>query len=537
MGITIRQAGRADATQWLDLLQAVVGRDYPDRRVYELEWIASQLDPDSGHETWVADGGAQFQAAMTLLAPTRQNVNPIINLGRNLVRPEGIQDGSASELMKQINALADQRGLSSVARVRAADVDQQVLFESAGYSCVGFQPAKHVVHGREGILFFVRLGRPDAVVRLPISETLPQVAELASCVLSRLKINAPHPLRDGATGYPLQSELRFHDTPFDDFELWRMQATATELPEGISSGYNQGVGLLRLESTGVPLALLGQREDQMVAGLAYFFDEDDRCLRIVDSFAADDISLGAVLREMVTLAQTRFNAVYVEADIPMTAPRLLKSAEQLGFIPVAYLPAFCNKNGQCADVVKMVKLGLLHTVLTCKLTDQARTIVGVIERNFEDQKAGLAVILLLRSLPIFNGLGEGELRKVAQLCEQKLARSGETVFRKGEMSTEAYVVMRGQVDIHLAEGAAPVASLSTGQIFGEQAFLDGSAREASAMVSQPTALLVIRRVAFNDLLQREPRLGMVIMRNTALDLSHKLRNANALLRQMKRGAL
>ena len=75
----------------------------------------------------------------------------------------------------------------------------------------------------------------------------------------------------------------------------------------------------------------------------------------------------------------------------------------------------------------------------------------------------------------------------------------------------------------------PVAQFGTGQIFGELAFLDGTPRTAIAIASQASILLVIQRVAFNTLVQHEPHLGMVVMRNIALELSKRLRKSNELL--------
>jgi CRP/FNR family transcriptional regulator, cyclic AMP receptor protein len=120
---------------------------------------------------------------------------------------------------------------------------------------------------------------------------------------------------------------------------------------------------------------------------------------------------------------------------------------------------------------------------------------------------------------------------VARLFTQKLYRANEKVFDKGELGNEAYIVMRGQVDIFLDDHAAPVASLGSGTIIGEQAFLDGAPRNASGIATQPSILLVIRRPAFNALVHTEPHLGMAVMRNIALEVSNKLRKANAALAQ------
>jgi CRP-like cAMP-binding protein len=130
---------------------------------------------------------------------------------------------------------------------------------------------------------------------------------------------------------------------------------------------------------------------------------------------------------------------------------------------------------------------------------------------------------------MFGGLGDGELRKIARLFVQKLFRAGEFVFAKGDSSLEAYIVLRGKINIQLERDGPPIAQLSDGKIFGELAFLDGSPRNAFAAAAQPSILLVVQRSAFTDLARREPNLGMVVMRNIAMDLAAKLRNVNATL--------
>jgi hypothetical protein len=244
--------------------------------------------------------------------------------------------------------------------------------------------------------------------------------------------------------------------------------------------------------------------------------------------------MGALLAHVVKVVREQWNAVYTEIDILASAPRLLKSAEQLGFVPVAYLPAFSCRDGRYSDVVKMVKLNVIYSLEKGDFTGQARRIVQIIDRNFEDQKVGLAIINLLRPLSIFAGLGDGELRKIARLFVQKLYRPGNQVFAKGQTGDEAYIVLRGKISIYLEQNAPAIAQLSDGKIFGELAFLDGTPRAASAVATQPSILLVVKRDAFADLVRREPILGMMVMRNLAHDLAIKLRGVNDALSGVRR---
>jgi len=534
MGSNIRPANPSDASQWLELVQITFGDNYPAKDVYDLGWIATQLEPTAGAETWVAETNGQLMGAVSFLRPEGSNVNPVSNLGRNLFRPEAFTDGSANALLRSITDLAVQRKQMVVVRVAATDNAQQIAFETLGYACAGFQPLKHILRQRLGVLFYVHGANVVLTTRTPLSESLSQVSELGAHALEALQIANPMVVRDGASGYPLQCDLKVHDGTIDDFELWRVQADAANPPVEISGRFNFGFGFMRLPFAAQMRAYLGQRDEKMVAGLSYYVDEHDKCVRVTEAFCSDDLSMGALLAHAIKAMQEQFNAVYTEMDVLATAPRLLKSAEQIGFVPVAYLPAFFSKGGRNFDVVKLVKLNLPYSVETADLTAHARSTVEIIDRNFQDQKLGLAIINLLRPLSMFHGLGDGELRKIARLFVQKLYRAGDEVFAKGVSGEEAYVLLRGKINIHLDSAAPPIAQLGEGKIFGELAFLDGAPRVAYAVAAQPSILLVMQRNAFNDLVRREPNLGMAVMRNLALDLAVKLRGVNDALATVKK---
>lgn len=526
MPVTVRRAQPEDAEAWLELLRATLGNDYPAPQVYDLSWISQQFHPLSGQETWFAELDGKMQASVAFLGAAADNRNPVANLGRNLHRPESYENEAGKSLLAKVRELCSERSQIVVTRLLAADNRQQLLYESMEYVCVGFQPFKHIYRIREGILFYLYLPRADLLNRLMLSDSLPQVSELATVALNHLKLSNPVAVRDGIVGYPLQSNLQFQEVAFEDYKQWRIGVGPAAMPAEVSGGYNLGLGLLRIDPRTPKSAILAQRDGQTVAGLTYHFDDQDRCMRIVNTFATDDVSTGSLIHQAARVAQQQLNAVFVELDILMTAPRLLKSADQLGFVPIAYFPGFFLKDGRHIDVVKFVKLNMMYSLENIGLTPHARAVVELIDRNFQDQKIGVAVINLLGGLPIFDGLGDGDLRKMARLFVQKLYRGGEKVFSKGDLGAEAYVVMRGQIDIYFEDNAKPVASVSAGQIFGELAFLDGTPRVATAVANQASILLVVQRSAFTDLVQREPLLGMIVMRNIAMEISNKLRRSN-----------
>src|ERR1041385_4781423 len=133
MAAAIRQLNGNDSARWLDLLETSVGEDYPDQQVYQPDWLAPQLEPLTGHETWAAEVDGRLHGSVSFLQPASQIKNPVLNLGRQLFRPESFRDGSAEALLRRISELAAERGQILVARVLASDTQLQQLHEKLDY--------------------------------------------------------------------------------------------------------------------------------------------------------------------------------------------------------------------------------------------------------------------------------------------------------------------------------------------------------------------------------------------------------------------
>ena len=140
------------------------------------------------------------------------------NLGRNLIRPEGVADGSAEKLLRSVKDLTAKRNEMAIVRIAATDNAQQILFENLGYACVGFQPLKHMLQQRVGVLFYVHGANSILVTRTPLSESLPDVSELSAAVLDKLQIPNAMVVRDGASGYPLQCDLKVHEATMEEYQ-------------------------------------------------------------------------------------------------------------------------------------------------------------------------------------------------------------------------------------------------------------------------------------------------------------------------------
>jgi CRP-like cAMP-binding protein len=139
--------------------------------------------------------------------------------------------------------------------------------------------------------------------------------------------------------------------------------------------------------------------------------------------------------------------------------------------------------------------------------------------------------VLLRGVPIFDGLSEAELQRVAAICREATFAKGEALTRQGDPGSEMYVVQSGLLEVRVGQlgtGTLPphtVVNLGDGQVVGEMALLDHGPRSATVRCMTATCrVLVIEREAFEALCQSDHHIGMLVYRNLAADLSFKLRH-------------
>ena len=116
----------------------------------------------------------------------------------------------------------------------------------------------------------------------------------------------------------------------------------------------------------------------------------------------------------------------------------------------------------------------------------------------------------LHSCPLFADLDDATLMLCADAMRGRRFRRGEVVFHVEDPGDALFVVTSGEIKIVLPseEGSEPVilTTIGRGGFFGELALLDGRPRSASAVAVRAVEALVLRRDAFDRLVDAEPAL-------------------------------
>ena len=140
----------------------------------------------------------------------------------------------------------------------------------------------------------------------------------------------------------------------------------------------------------------------------------------------------------------------------------------------------------------------------------------------------------LKGIQLFSGLNGEELAAVTTLCQEKKLQPGDVITRQGDPSSELFIITSGLVEVSVSGVGAVervVVNLGTGQSIGEMTLVDEGTRSATVRAtSQPTVVQVIRKQDFDRLCRENTRIGFIVMRNIAADLSFRLRHQNLLVR-------
>jgi len=227
----------------------------------------------------------------------------------------------------------------------------------------------------------------------------------------------------------------------------------------------------------------------------------------------------------------------LQVDVAAHWPRMQQTLHDLGFAPVAYCPAMVFEKVERLDVVKFVKLRVPWQLGELHLTDGARRVQELVERAFEDQQRGSDLFAVTRRVGLFAGLSDREIVRLQSVCLPRRYQAGEVVFEEQEASRSMFVVMSGAVDIVARDTGERLTTVGEGETFGEMALLEGLPRSASAVAKADCELLMMRAQDFGQLVDRDPTLGLRVMRNLARLLSQRLRATSVALGDFKRRLL
>ena len=123
--------------------------------------------------------------------------------------------------------------------------------------------------------------------------------------------------------------------------------------------------------------------------------------------------------------------------------------------------------------------------------------------------------------PLFAGLPRRLLGRLATRFFEKVYHAGDVIFEEGDPGRALFVVVEGSVEITRATAKGPVVlnTLGPGAAFGELALIDDFPRSATARQGIEGRLLILYKSDFDALMEGNPRIAVVVIRNVARQLT------------------
>ncbi len=141
------------------------------------------------------------------------------------------------------------------------------------------------------------------------------------------------------------------------------------------------------------------------------------------------------------------------------------------------------------------------------------------------QSGGGTGLSLLKIIPMFAGLSDVQLEKIAKMAVRRKVPRNTTIVHAGDSTDSLFVIVSGSAKVlnRDVEGNEVILTLlAAGECFGEMGLIDGSPRSADVVASESCELLVIAKTDFMKALADNVDLCLNIMKSLVL----RLREAN-----------
>ena len=116
----------------------------------------------------------------------------------------------------------------------------------------------------------------------------------------------------------------------------------------------------------------------------------------------------------------------------------------------------------------------------------------------------------LASAPLFADIPKRHLRAIAKLTAVPSFEPDSTIVKEGSTGSLFFVILEGSAKV--LQGGKAIGRLRPGDYFGEISLLDPGPRTATVVAVERTTCLNLAGADFRDILAREPKLALNVMR-------------------------
>ena len=120
---------------------------------------------------------------------------------------------------------------------------------------------------------------------------------------------------------------------------------------------------------------------------------------------------------------------------------------------------------------------------------------------------------VLATVPMFHGLSQRHLRKIADQATMKRFAPSAAIVRAGDAGDAFYVILDGSANVR--RPGKKTIKLRPGDFFGELALLDPAPRVATVEAETEVLAMRLGRTGFQKVLEKEPKVSIAMLRTLA----------------------
>jgi CRP/FNR family transcriptional regulator, cyclic AMP receptor protein len=165
-----------------------------------------------------------------------------------------------------------------------------------------------------------------------------------------------------------------------------------------------------------------------------------------------------------------------------------------------------KKGGSLKKIIMAMLAGLLIVAAVCTAADNP------------------ALSKALAQATLFAELSDTEREMLKFVARLRQARAGERIIQQGTKLGRMFIILDSPAEIKV--NGNHIVTLTGQTLVGEIEFLDMLPASADVIVSQDTDLIELNHAALTGLMDKQPRIGYVLMRELARIAAQRLRAGN-----------
>lgn len=520
----IREALVTDVEKVRDLFVQAYGKDYPFTGFYDTEWLKKAVY-DDGIIFMVMEFDKEIIATASMMLTSGGMDDMIGEVGRLVATTDKRFRGKGlyGELILSLVEKTSERVQFLMAEARTPHPGSQRILEDLNWVAAGFEPLKYFVRSRESMVIYAKTQGMARELRRNNPHVISEVSVLAQTVLKNMDFPVDIIVVNEVDGYPTGKDFHIEHLKeqYGVSALLRIERGRVSNRE-IFGNFSLSHGFFRISD---PLTnyLIARNRDAVLGAVGFSHDPIDKKIHIFELIEFDDSVKGSLLAEVDRIAREELNVDYQEVNVSAYSPKIQRTFERLGFVPVAYCPSMVFDKVERLDIIRMAKLSCRYDIGTIQLLESGEKMKKIVEKGLDDRLIGIEISERIRRTDLFRDLPDGDLYHLARISKIRKYKKGSFLIKEGDEADKLYILIDGRAEVNKL--GKIVGTLHEGNLIGEMAMVDRNQRSADVVLKDDCRVIEIEFQRLERLMESYPRLGYSAAINLVKSLSTKLRDS------------